>query len=234
MRSSACRSARSRAAIASYRSISCCSAGTPSCVDDGSEDCAADIRAVDGAADAGAATDGSDAPWAIPSGDASRVSSGRVRLSAGADTGAPAMDSWCCTAAGVAPGVSGTVACARTPVAGTANAAEGAGATVTGVMVTAGAATEGAVPPCTVLPPRESAVAGGSSSWLSHSATAMMATKTSSPLTTSNRKSHTFFMLYPCLPKAHPPAAITFIHGARCISLASDTRFHGKDMGSPA
>lgn len=62
----------------------------------------------------------------------------------------------------------------------------------------------------------------------------MMATKTSSPLTTSNRKSHTFFMLYPCLPKAHPPAAITFIHGARCISLASDTRFHGKDMGSPA
>ena len=228
MRSSACRSARSRAAIASYRSISCCSAGTPSGADNGPEGCAADVGAVDGA------TDGSDAPWAIPSGDASRVSSGRVRLSAGADAGAPAMDSWCCTAAGVAPGVSGTVACAGTPVAGTANAAEGAGASVTGVMVTAGAATEGAVPPCTVLPPRESAVAGGSSSWLSHSATAMMATKTSSPLTTSNRKSHTFFMLYPCLPKAPPPAAITFIHGARCISLASDTRFHGKDMGSPA
>ncbi len=62
----------------------------------------------------------------------------------------------------------------------------------------------------------------------------MMATKTSSPLTNSNRKSHTFFMLYPCLPKAHPPAAITFIHGARYIGLASDARFHGKDMGSPA
>lgn len=62
----------------------------------------------------------------------------------------------------------------------------------------------------------------------------MMATKTSSPLTTSNRKSHTFFMLYPCLPKAHPPAAITIIQGARCIGLASDARFHGKAMGSPA
>lgn len=63
----------------------------------------------------------------------------------------------------------------------------------------------------------------------------MMATKTSNPLTSSNRKSHTFFMLYPCLPKAHLPEAITFIHGARCIiSLASDARFHGKDMGSPA
>lgn len=158
------------------------------------------------------------------------------------------MDSWCCTAAGVAPGVSGTVAgdsgtvvdadgtvaCAVAPVAGTANAAEGAGATVTGVMVTAGAATEGAALPFSVLSPRESAVAGGSSSWLSHSATAMMATKTSNPLTTSNRKSHTFFMLYPCLPKAHPPAAITFIHGARFISLAADTQLHGKDMGSPA
>ena len=101
-------------------------------------------------------------------------------------------------------------------------------------MVAAGAATEGAALPFSVLSPRESAVAGGSSSPVSHSATAMMATKTSNPLTTSNRKSHTFFMLYPCLPKAHPPAAITFIHGARCISLASDTRFHGKDMGSPA
>ena len=158
------------------------------------------------------------------------------------------MGSWRCTAAGVAPGVSGTVAgdsgtvtdadgtvaCAVAPVAGTANAAEGAGATVTGVMVTAGAATEGAALPFSVRSPRESAVAGGSSSWLSHSATAMMATKTSSPLTTSNRKSHTFFMLYPCLPKAHPPAAITFIHGARFISLAADTQLHGKDMGSPA
>jgi hypothetical protein len=62
----------------------------------------------------------------------------------------------------------------------------------------------------------------------------MMATKTSNPLTTSNRKSHTFFMLYPCLPKAHPPAAITVIHGARFIRLAADTQLHGKDMGSPA
>ena len=152
------------------------------------------------------------------------------------------MGSWRCTAAGVAPGVSGTVAgdsgtvvdadgtvaCAGTPVAGTANAAEGAGATVTGVMVTAGAATEGAVPPCTVLPPRESAVAGGSSSRLSHIAAAMMATKTSSPLTTSNRKSHTFFMLYPCLPKAHPPAAITVIHGARYISMRPMPAFMGQ------
>lgn len=62
----------------------------------------------------------------------------------------------------------------------------------------------------------------------------MMATKTSNPLTTSNRKSHTFFMLYPCPPKAHPPAAITVIHGVRCIGLASDARFHGKDTDSPA
>ena len=62
----------------------------------------------------------------------------------------------------------------------------------------------------------------------------MMATKTSNPLTTSNRKSHTFFMLYPCLPKAHPPAAITVIHGVRRIGLASDARFHGKDTDSPA
>ena len=138
------------------------------------------------------------------------------------------MDSWCCTAEGVAPGVSGTVACAVAPVAGTANAAEGAGTTVTGVMVTAGAATEGAALPFSVLSPRESAVAGGSSSWLSHSATAMMATKTSNPLTTSNRKSHTFFMLYPCLPKAHPPAAITFIHGARYISMRPTPAFMGK------
>ncbi len=66
----------------------------------------------------------------------------------------------------------------------------------------------------------------------------MMATKTSNPLTTSNRKSHTFFMLYPCLPKAPPPAAITFIHGARPIGLPHDVRpdvrFHRKAMGSPA
>lgn len=62
----------------------------------------------------------------------------------------------------------------------------------------------------------------------------MTATKTSSPLTSSNRKSHTFFMLYPYPPKAHPPEAITVIQEARCIGLASDARFHGKDMGSPA
>ncbi|WP_315549158.1 hypothetical protein [Lautropia mirabilis] len=62
----------------------------------------------------------------------------------------------------------------------------------------------------------------------------MMATKTSSPLTSSNRKSHTFFMLYPCLPKAHPPAAIAVTHGAQYIGLASDIRFHGKDMDSPS
>jgi len=126
------------------------------------------------------------------------------------------MDSWCCTAAGVAPGVSGTVA------------------GDSGTVVDADGTVACAGTTFSVLSPRESAVAGGSSSWLSHSATAMMATKTSNPLTTSNRKSHTFFMLYPCLPKAHPPAAITVIHGARFIRLAADTQLHGKDMGSPA
>lgn len=126
------------------------------------------------------------------------------------------MDSWCCTAEGVAPGVSGTVA----GDAGTVTNADG---TVACAGTTFSA-----------FSPRESAVAGGSSSPVSHSATAMTDTKTSNPLTSSNRKSHTFFMLYPCLPKAHPPEAITVIQGARCIGLASDARFHGKDMGSPA
>ena len=130
------------------------------------------------------------------------------------------MGSWRCTAAGVAPGVSGTVA----GDAGTVTNADG-------TVACAGTTFS-------VLSPRESAVAGGSSSWLSHSATAMMATKTSSPLTTSNRKSHTFFMLYPCMPIARPPATITFIRGVRPITLPPDVRpdarFHGKEMDSPA
>ena len=66
----------------------------------------------------------------------------------------------------------------------------------------------------------------------------MMATKSSNPLTTSNRKSHTFFMLYPCMPIARPPATITFIRSAQPIGLPPDVlpdaRFHGKAMDSPA